>query len=97
MSLNELALRYISSAEHVFNHMVFAETPITLDSSRVCNVVDFAKAYLEDAKYYREKKKFEVSLTSIAYCEGLLDALKLLGVVRFEWSTRKKEGKRSRK
>jgi hypothetical protein len=52
--------------------------------------VDASKAYLEDAKYYREKKKFEVSLTSVAYCEGLLDALRMLGVVKFEWPTRKK-------
>jgi hypothetical protein len=59
--------------------------------------MDFAKAYLEDARYYREKKKFEVSLTSIAYCEGLLDALRLLGAVKFEWPTRKKGGKRSGK
>jgi FAD synthetase len=97
MSLNELASKYISSAEHAFSHIEVAETPITLDSFRVCKVIDFAKAYLEDARYYREKKKFEVSLTSIAYCEGLLDAVRLLGAVRFEWPTRKKEGKRSRK
>jgi FAD synthetase len=97
MSLNELASKYISSAEHAFSHIEVAETPITLDSFRVCSIMDFAKAYLEDARYYREKKKFEVSLTSIAYCEGLLDALRLLGAVRFEWPTRKEEGKRSGK
>jgi hypothetical protein len=95
MSLNELASKYISSAEHVFEHIEVAETPITLDRTRVCNVMDFAKAYLKDAEYYREKKKFEVSLTSIAYCEGLLDSLRLLGAVRFEWPTRKERAKRS--
>jgi hypothetical protein len=93
MSMNELASKYISSAEHVFNHMEISETPVTLDFPHVSNVIDFAKDYLEDARYYREKKKFEVSLTSIAYCEGLLDALRLLGAVRFEWPTRKKERK----
>jgi hypothetical protein len=96
MSLNELASKYISSAEHAFSHIEVTETPITVDSFRVCNVMDSAKAYLEDARYYREKKKFKVSLTSIAYCEGLLDALRLLGAVRFEWPTRKKEGKRGK-
>ena len=93
MTLNELASKYISSAEHAFKHMEVAETPITLDFSDVSNVMDFAKAYLEDARHYREKKKFEVSLTSIAYCEGLLDALRLLGAVRFEWPTIKTEKK----
>ncbi|MEM2104245.1 MAG: DUF357 domain-containing protein [Candidatus Bathyarchaeia archaeon] len=48
-------------------------------------VVELAKAYLQDAKYYSESKQFEVSLASIAYCEGLLDALKMLGAVKFEW------------
>ncbi|MGD0978958.1 MAG: DUF357 domain-containing protein [Candidatus Bathyarchaeia archaeon] len=95
MSLNELASKYISSTEHVFKHMEVAETPITLDFPQVSNVVDFAKAYLEDARHYREKKKFKVSLTSIAYCEGLLDALRLLGAVRFEWPTIKTERKPS--
>ena len=93
MSMNELASKYISSAEHVFNHMEAAETPITLDFPQVSSVMDFAKAYLEDARFYREKEKFEVSLASIAYCEGLLDALRLLGAVRFEWPTGKVERK----
>ena len=91
MSMYQLASKYISSAEHVFKHMEIAETPVTLDFLHVRNVMDFAKAYLEDARYYRERKKLEVSLTSIAYCEGLLEALRLLGVVRFEWPTGKKE------
>jgi hypothetical protein len=34
------------------------------------------------------EKNLETSLTSIAYCEGLLDALKLLGAVKFEWPAR---------
>jgi hypothetical protein len=92
MNLNELVSKYIHSAEHAFSHIEVPE-PIMLDSFRVCKVMDFAKAYLEDARYYREKKKFEVSLTSVAYCEGLLDALRLLGAVRFEWPTRKEEKK----
>ena len=91
MTLNEMVSKYISSAEHVFKHLEVAERPITLDFSHVSNVIDFAKAYLEDARHYREKKKFEVSLTSIAYCEGLLDALRLLGAVRFEWPAAKTE------
>ena len=91
MTLSELTSKYISSAEQVFNRMEMAGVPVTLDFTHINDVVDFAKAYLEDAKHYREKKKFEVSLTSIAYCEGLLDALRLLGVVTFEWPTIKTE------
>ena len=97
MSLNKLASKYIRSAEHVFSRVEVVETPVMLDLHLVCSVMDFAKAYLEDAEYYREKKKFEVSLTSIAYCEGLLDALRLLGAVKFEWPTRKEKAERSGK
>ena len=90
MSLEELVSKYIGSAERVFCEMEIAETRTNIDVLNVKNVLESAKAYLEDAKYYRDKKKFEVSLTSVAYCEGLLDALKLLGAVKFEWSVKRK-------
>jgi len=90
MSLEELVSKYIGSAERVFCEMEIAETRTNIDVSSVKNVLESAKAYLEDAKYYRDKRKFEVSLASVAYCEGLLDALKLLGAVKFEWSVKRK-------
>jgi len=90
MSLEELVSKYIASAERVFCEMKIAEACTNIDVSDVNKVVEFAKAYLEDAKYYRDKKKFEVSLASVAYCEGLLDALKLLGAVKFEWPVKRK-------
>jgi len=93
MSLEKIVSKYITSAENVFSEMEIAESSINLNLSNVMKVVEFAKAYLEDAKYYRDKKRFEVSLASIAYCEGLLDALKLLGAVKFEWPEKRK-GKR---
>ncbi len=90
MSLEKLVSKYIASAEHVFGEMEIAKSCINLSAGNVKKVVEFAKAYLEDAKYYRDKNKFEVSLASVAYCEGLLDALKLLGTVKFEWTAEKK-------
>jgi FAD synthetase len=90
MSLEELVSKYITSAEHVFCELEIAETRVNIDVSGVAKVVESAKAYLEDAKYYRSQKRFGVSLASIAYCEGLLDALKLLGAVKFEWPVKKR-------
>jgi FAD synthetase len=90
MSLKDLVSKYIGSAEHVFETMKATKTPPVLEAEGVGKIVDFAKAYLEDAKYYREKQKLEVSLTSIAYCEGLLDALRMLGAVKFDWPTKAK-------
>jgi hypothetical protein len=90
MILEELVSKYVASAERVFCEMEIAETRTNIDVLGVKKVVEFAKAYLEDAKYYRDKKKFEVSLASVAYCEGLLDTLKLLGAVKFEWPVKRK-------
>jgi len=91
VSLEKLVSKYIASAEHVFSEMEIAQTCVSLDVNSVKKLVEFAKAYLEDAKYYMDKKKNEVSLASVAYCEGLLDALKLLGAVKFEWPRQGKE------
>jgi FAD synthetase len=85
MSLDELASKYISSAEQVFAKVAVSRDSLNVNVESVRKVVDCAKDYLEDARYYMEKKKFEVSLTSVAYCEGLLDALRMLGAVSFEW------------
>jgi len=91
MMLEKLVSQYIASAERVFGEMEIAQTCVSLDINSVKKLLEFAKAYLEDAKYYRDKKKNEVSLASVAYCEGLLDALKLLGAVKFEWPRKRKE------
>ena len=54
------------------------------------NVLRWAADYLADAKYYKAQGKLETCLTSVAYCEGLLDGLRLLGAVKFEWPTDQK-------
>ncbi len=51
----------------------------------------WAVDYLEDAKYYKVQGRLETSLTSVAYCEGLLDALRLLGAVKFEWPEKQRK------
>jgi FAD synthetase len=85
MSLEALVSKYIVSAEKVLNEIQQAHGALTIDEAAVSSVVEYVKAYLADAKYYKAQERFETSLTSIAYCEGLLDALKLLGAVKFEW------------
>jgi hypothetical protein len=82
MNLEELASKYIGATEIVLKEMERVREPIALTSECVDNIIGYVKAYLKDAKYYSEKKKFETSLTSVAYCEGLLDALKLIGAIK---------------
>lgn len=94
MSLEALVSRYMASAEHVLAEVKVVANPPSLDAKDIRRVVEVAKSYLQDAKYYRDRKRFEVSLASVAYCEGLLDALKLLGAVKFKWVVEKKRRKK---
>ncbi len=93
MSLKPLVSRYIASAEHVLEKLKVSEACANAHPDSVSEVVDSAKAYLQDAKYYRNEGKLQVSLAAVAYCEGLLDALRMLGMVKFKWPAKKKREK----
>lgn len=82
MSIEALVDKYIGSTEKALKEMKRAKASVKLDEKSVDEIVAYARAYLEDAKYYRDQKKLETSLTSIAYCEGLIDALKLMGAIK---------------
>ena len=85
MSLETLTTKYIASAEKVLKELKRSQEPITVTDESVTSILSYISDYLEDAKYYKAQGKLETSLTSIAYCEGLLDTLKLLGAVKFDW------------
>ena len=85
MKIDELITKYIKGAERVVQEIGQIPADVHLNEDEAKTVFDWAKRYLEDAKYYQEKRKRETSLTSVAYCEGLLDALRLLGAVEFSW------------
>jgi len=97
MSLSQLVSKYIASADQVFSEITVVEGFAGFSIDDVRRVLELAKAYLQDAKYYRDEGKLEVSLASVAYCEGLLDALKMLGMVKFEWPRKKEEEKSGEK
>jgi FAD synthetase len=85
MTISELVSKYIRNTERVLAEMKVVQDLTHVDQKKVKRVVDHAKRYLGDAKYYEEREEFETSLASVAYCEGLLDALRLLGGVEFTW------------
>jgi len=93
MSLEALTSKYIASAEKVLATLERTKPQINITEEMIDSVLSYVADYLEDAKYYKSSGKLETSLTSIAYCEGLLDALKLLGAVKFEWPTKNQETK----
>jgi hypothetical protein len=43
-------------------------------------VVDYAKRYVADSKYFLETGKPTTALASVAYAEGLLDSLSIIGM-----------------
>ena len=85
MTLEEMVSSYIRKTERVFGEVRRVSSSVYPNEGKVENVIETAKRYLEDAKYYQRKSKLETSLASVAYCEGLLDALRLLGAVEFSW------------
>ena len=82
-------------AEKVLRELKRTQTPVSLTKGSVDDVLCWAANYLEDAKYYKAQGNLETSLTSVAYCEGLLDALRLIGAVNFEWPTNQETTKLS--
>jgi len=85
MTLQAIVTKYISNTDRVFGEMRRISGSVNLNESKIENVIETAKRYLKDARYYESRNKLETSLTSVAYCEGLLDALRLLGAVEFSW------------
>jgi len=84
MTVKEMAERYIKKMSKALEDVEIIGCA-SLDTKRVDEVIDEAKRYFEDAKYYLGRGHFETSLASIAYSEGLLDALRMLGLVKFKW------------
>ncbi|MEM2939640.1 MAG: DUF357 domain-containing protein [Candidatus Bathyarchaeia archaeon] len=80
-----MALKYILKTEKALKNLRIVYSSTVIGETTVMRIVDEAKRYFEDAKYYLERKEYEVSLASISYCEGLLDALRMLGLAEFEW------------
>jgi len=83
--LKELASKYIQKTERVFKEVKIHSGLATINEKEILDVVETAKRYFEDAKYYQGKEKLETSLVAVAYCEGLLDALRFLRIIEFTW------------
>jgi FAD synthetase len=83
--LRERASEYISKTEKVLKNLKVESSPSFINTDLMIEVINEAKRYFEDAKYYFRREKYDVSLASIAYCEGLLDALRIMKLVKFEW------------
>ncbi|MGC9181029.1 DUF357 domain-containing protein [Thermogladius sp.] len=78
--MEERVRAYVLNVEKAINTL----SSMSLDEESR-GIVELARSYLSDSKYYLEKGDVFTSLACIAYAEGLLDALKRLGKASFEW------------
>jgi len=89
VTLEGLVSKYVKTAERVFTEITISDAVSSISKEKIEGVIGQAKRYLEDAKYYQQRKRLETSLASVSYCEGLLDALRMLELVRFSWPAKR--------
>lgn len=79
----ERARRYTKSFESALRKLVPVKGESIINPETLKKVFsDTIQRYLQDAHYYLENGKPTTSLASIAYAEGLLDALTFLGLTK---------------
>jgi len=82
--VQRLIEKYLDSCRNAVDELEYRELPRSLSSEEVKALIEHAVRYLDDAEYYAEDKR-ATALASVSYAEGILDALRLLGLVEFEW------------
>ena len=85
MNTKALLSKYVRNSESAFAQIKLKQGAQTPGLLQIGEIIEYAKRYLSDAKYYGEKQKYATALVSVAYCEGILDALRLLKLVDFKW------------
>ncbi len=74
--------RYIDACERVLSKL-----GTSAEETKVNEVLNVAKSYLDDSKFFLKSGDLFDSLSAISYCEGLLDALRMMGYVEFDWKS----------
>lgn len=73
-------LRYILKTRQVLESLKVEDV-----NDDVKRVIGLARSYLEDASRFWSSGEIYNALGSIAYAEGLLDCLRIIGKIDFEW------------
>jgi FAD synthetase len=76
----ERSAKYSATTEEALKRLRRKKSPATVEKEQVDKVLELVTGYVNDSRHYRENKPI-TSLACIAYAEGLLDALKFLGIV----------------
>jgi diphthine synthase len=81
---DRLIRKYSEGCRRVIEELEKAGPPRGKDTDGVKALIEHAARYVDDAEYYAQERK-ATALASVSYAEGILDALRLLGLVEFEW------------
>jgi diphthine synthase len=82
--IERLVSTYLSTCKRVLKELEESPLPIEVTPLEVKALIEHAGRYLNDAEYYAGERR-PTALASVSYAEGILDALRLLGLVEFEW------------
>ena len=78
-------------AERTRTYLAAIERPLKLaeavSNPEALRVVDYARRYVADSRYFLETGKPTTALASVAYAEGLLDSLSIMGVADLKEAT----------
>jgi diphthine synthase len=83
-TLDKLIDKYSKSCRKAIDELETVDSPKALTPDEVKALIEHAERYLNDADHYAGERK-ATALASVSYAEGILDALRLLGLVEFEW------------
>jgi hypothetical protein len=79
---SERASKYIASLEKALQKLTPLTEDTIVEAENIAKVSDTIHRYLQDARFYLGNGKPTTSLASIAYAEGLLDAITFLRLTR---------------
>lgn len=82
----EKLLKYIALTESVFRSMEVSPPEDSALRKKLDETISLSRIYLGDSKHYMEKGDYVTALVCIAYSEGLIDAMRGLGWLKYEWS-----------
>lgn len=80
---SERSRRYIEITTSSLKRLKMKKMPATVEEPQIQRVLEMVKGYVSDAKHYAKYRKQITSLACISYAEGLLDAMKFLGLAEF--------------
>jgi diphthine synthase len=82
--MDKLIRKYSEGCRRVIEELEKDGPPRGKCADGVKALIEHAARYVDDAEYYAQERR-ATALASVSYAEGILDALRLLGLVEFEW------------